>query len=259
MYLAKWRIPKLLVYLPCKTTTIKLEGTRMAGSITLKYRKRRDGPENLLVEAFLNGFQYLFEFPNLEVSIITEAFLGNSFPDILFVIWDKKALKLWTKGRNDLLRNDIKVLNHLVCSQCENDISNISQQLGFSLIEVKNSVERLSKANLITEEKDLVQPKSLEEIFFIRRIISVEAKIKNWKDALLQAQINELSVSHSYILLPDVHINNNLRRTIGSTKTGLISQTSDEFKIRKDAVPYSIPASYFSWIINENIGRQFAT
>ena len=95
------------------------------------------------------------------------------------------------------------------------------------------------------------------KLFFIDSIISIEAKIKNWKQAFNQANINTLFSSESYVLFPDklTVINNG---TVDSyfNDIGIFTYNgSDNINILRKARKVQIPTSYLSWVFNENIGR----
>ena len=230
----------------------------MFDNLQIKFRKGKNGPEAELVNEFLNYYDKLFEKENLEYSILTEVYAEVGIPDILIVAWDKNLKDNWTPERNNLNRKDLKILHHISSSGKRGfKIDQITKQLGFERRIVKRSVENLKSANLIEFdiEKNTIRVSNLDEVFFIKKIISIEAKITNWKKAFYQASLNENFSSHSYVLLPNNTINNNVLSSIKGN-LGLLSHIGDSAKFKRKAKKNKLPGSYFSWVINEYIGRE---
>lgn len=227
----------------------------MSTNINFWCRKRRSGPESEMVEAFIAQYQYIFSIDSYESTVFTEPCLDSGFPDILIVFWDKKALLNWSAARNKLTKNDVKLLHHIAVSQNGYNLFFLCQQLGYSEKEIKGSLGKLTKADLIYFKKGAYKAYELEDIFAVRRIISIEAKMQDWKNALFQAQMNELFSSHSYILLPTNKVNDQVVGCLKNGNSGLLSLDDSGVKLVREASKLSIPASFYSWVINENIGR----
>jgi predicted transcriptional regulator len=211
---------------------------------------------------FLNSFlasgflDTINKKPNLEVSLIQEPYTGFGYADLVCLIWDKSVKNSWTKKRNALETRDIKILHHLYCCKKFKEINEIILELGFSKKEVKISIERLLEANLINEnKKSKIKIKPLKEIFFIREIISIEAKLRDWKRALEQSINNTYFSSKSFTLFPENIVNENLVENYSLTDVGIITY-GEETKILKKPKRQSIPSTLGSWFFNEYIGRE---
>jgi hypothetical protein len=134
-------------------------------------------------------------------------------------------------------------------------IDKISKELNFSLRDTKKSIEKLNEADLIVvNNKNKVKIKQINKIFFVEEIISIEAKLKNWRKALEQSVNNTLFSSQSYILFPRKHITENLIHTYNNTNIGIIS-FDRSYSVVKKAKKQKIPVSLTSWLFNEYIGR----
>jgi hypothetical protein len=166
--------------------------------------------------------------------------------------------KSWQPERDLLTRNDIKILHYIsTCGKRGTSISKIIEILNFNNKELTKSLNRLIEADLIEKFDLKVYVKDLNKKFFIKKIISIEAKINNWKNAIFQAQLNENFSSHSYVLLPAEKINDNVLSSF-TGRTGLLAQDGGKPVLKKKAERTKIPGSYFSWILNEHLGRQHA-
>lgn len=80
--------------------------------------------------------------------------------------------------------------------------------------------------------------------------------MKNKKKALLQAQVNQNFASLSYILMPEKKIINHNSKSDICPDIGLITFDGKKAELKKKAKRLQLPGSYFSWILNEHIGRK---
>lgn len=226
------------------------------GNTVINFRKSRKGPELDLVATFLSSYQRIFDFEGYEVSTLIEPYINGSNPDILFILWDSDLCRYWKPERNALSKDDIKI-NHYISTFGKRGVlrQSIAETINYSDSFVQRSLNRLDKAGLIEYRNGNVISNDLDKKFFIKKIISVEAKITNWKEAIQQALLNQNFVSHSYILLPYEKINNSIEESIDKN-IGLLGLDSNKTILRKRARKSKIPASYYSWILNEHLGRK---
>lgn len=215
-----------------------------------------NGPEAKLVKSFLanEGF---FKEEGLEYTVLKETYAEVGIPDILILIWDKNGLSSWTEERRNLTKSDIKILHHISTKGKRGEVlNNIIYQLGFSERKTKKTIQKLLISDLVLQkENGKVYSKDLGNNFFIRKIISVEAKIKDWKSAINQAELNDTFSSHSYVLLPNEKINAKIKSCFDK-QIGLLGQEGEKTILKKKARKGDLPKSYFSWVLNEYIGRQ---
>jgi predicted transcriptional regulator len=191
-----------------------------------------------------------------EVSLIHEPYTGYGYADLVCVIWDKSIEQKWTANRNLLQTMDIKILHHLYNCRIYKNISDIITDLGFNQKTVYSSIETLIKSKLIQENKNnKVKIRPINEIFYIKDIISIEAKLLNWKKALEQSVNNTYFASKSFTLLPNKLIHNKILEEYKLTNVGLISFEKN-YKIIKKPQRQNIPSTLSSWFFNEHIGRK---
>jgi hypothetical protein len=225
-------------------------------NVSLKYKKPIEGPESDLVKSFLNNIDGLFEKYLVEFKIFSEPFIDIGIPDIVVAYWDKSIFNFWIEKRNYLQKRDIKILHHMYLNGNFTTIFDLKNSLGYPLSELERSIKRLSEADLLIERNSAFKLKSLEDIFFVKAIIAIEAKIKNWRKAFEQACLNELFASDSYVLLPNEKINPKIIEYAENNGIGLIGHQQEDTDIIKEAIKKEIPSSYSSWIFNEIIGRE---
>lgn len=230
----------------------------MPKDLKIRFRKEQQGPEADLVKNFLNCNKLFSQDRNLEYSIFTELYAEVGIPDIVIIAWDKQIKKKWSPERSKLQLNDIKILHHIsLAGKRGIKFWRLQKELGFDKAHIEKSIQMLIDANLAKQLNETVRLTEFDDIFYIKKIIAIEAKMKNWKCAFEQARLNENFSSHSYVLLPNEKINENIISSIGG-KTGLLGHYNTGTKLKKKAKKSKLPGSYFSWVLNEYIGRQYA-
>ena len=191
-----------------------------------------------------------------KVSIIQEPYTGFGYADLVCIIWDQSIRNKWSDKRNELDITDIKILHHLYNVKIFKEKSEITRELGFSLRKANKSVGKLLEAELVTMNKqNKIKIKLIKEIFFIKEIISIEAKLHNWKRALEQSVNNTYFSSQSYTLFPDKIITKRLLEEYINTDVGIIS-FEKSYRVIKKPKRRTIPSSMSSWFFNEHIGRE---
>lgn len=209
--------------------------------------------ENFLQSGFIEGVN---RTPEYEVSIIQEPYTSFGYADLVCVVWDKSIQKRWNPKRNQLDINDIKILHHLYSCNLFKDIDELVCDLGFSKNKIRSSLERLSFAEMIElDDCNKAKINPINEIFFVKEIITIEAKLHDWKRALEQSVNNTSFSSRSYTLFPPKAITKNLIKTYSQTDVGIIT-FEEKYKILKDSKKKRIPANLNSWLFNEHIGRR---
>ena len=223
----------------------------------IKFKKAKIGPENDLVNKFLKHYRKLFKTKGLEVTVLQEPFAEIGIPDILLVVWDKAARDAWHPDRNILQKDDIKIL-HFISGFGRRGVTieGLCQSLSYDCNQVMKTVERLLRADIIAGSGNLIRIKNFKKHFFIRQIISIEAKMNNWREAMQQAQLNQNFSSHSYVLLPEKKITSDILSACDK-KMGVLSFGSKPV-LMKRAIKSKLPGSYYSWMLNEYVGRQIS-
>jgi hypothetical protein len=187
-------------------------------------------------------------------TFIEEPYTGFGYPDLVFLTWNKNIAELWTEERNKLTLTDIKVIQHLYNCNIEKSIHEISVELGYSEHQLSSVLLRLFEAKIVIETDEMWTLRELENIFFLETIITIEAKLKNWRQALLQASNSEYFSSEVFNLYPKNLINENLVKEYKSASIGIISFDRN-YNIVKPANRRNLPITINGWLFNELIGR----
>ncbi len=208
--------------------------------------------KDFLSSDFFNNNKYPEKY---NYTLIEEPFTGFGYPDLVCIIWDKSMRTQWDEKRNKLTTTDIKILHHLYISSNSKNIDELITELGFSKKVILNSLDILCNINLIKEMECFnFKTKPLKNIFFIKEIITIEAKLKDWKRALEQSINNTYFSSKSYSLFPENTISEKLLNSYKNTSVGIISYKNN-YKIIKNPDKNVMPSNITTWFMHEYIGR----
>lgn len=223
-------------------------------NIGIKFRNKTEGPELNLVYNFIDNISSSFKHKTNNLAIFIEPLVDTTYPDIVFLEYSPKNIDKWNNSRNKLEKNDIKLLS--IIKQFES-ISSTSLYKR-TKIEYKNllpSLENLIDSDLIYRKNEKWTIKPMREIFYTKKIISVEAKINQLDNLLQQADINNWFSSESYALSP---VKNPQKKTLEKFidyGIGLYSMQDNKILELTKAKKQSIPNNYASWMFNEWLGR----
>jgi hypothetical protein len=219
---------------------INIEQGRRLG---IRGRSRRPGPEKDLVDWFLDDLPFAVP-SNLRLTVFEEPRLQSGFPDLVLVLWDENITQNWNPNRADLTVDDIKLL-HFLHRRGQRTLRHLEKSLMRTLTK---SIERLEKAEVIVSTGALWKAIAPKEIFAVKQLIAIEAKIDNFSAGLEQSFLNTWFASQSFLLVPHVPNREIFDRAISfdlgiwSKKSGMMNRPSDK---------HVLPRSYASWLFNE--------
>lgn len=223
--------------------------------IGIKARKITQGIEFDLVKNFIEYKKNLFKPSSTKnLMIFIEPQINNSYPDIVFVEYNPFCFEDWIPSRLKLNKIDYKICYHIYVSK-RIGAEDIVSQLGVSWKETVLSIERLFDAGLIIRLRKNWCIKD-KNVFGVKKIQAVEAKINDLNSVFQQALINKNFASESYVL-------SNMNKGIESARIkrysefgiGIYSQNEKNFKLISKSQKTTIPASFSSIYFNEWIGK----
>lgn len=210
-------------------------------------RKLRQGPElEFLLSYLQNSLPQASEGEKLTIFI--EPKVESVFPDAVAVYWNTETTKNWNESRKLLTRSDVRVLHFLALTRTAR-LSNLEHIFSKRVI---SSLERLEKAELIYRTPRTWKAKSLREIFAVTKLITVEAKISDWNQGLLQAFFHTWFASESYLLIQRLPKERE-KLILEAARLG-IGVISEDVPLKgpfSAARRHRIPKSHASWFFNE--------
>ena len=219
--------------------------------------KPRKTHESVFVDSFLKTANP-FSDSRYNLVYFKEVHADGTIPDIIVAQWHKDRAIKWSRHRDNLEKQDLKILHFLsTYGRRGASMGIIERLLGFAETMIEKSLEKLVQAEVAELTRTGARSKALDEIFFLKEIIAIEAKLGSYKQALGQAQLNGNFSSMSYILVPQ--LTPRLPESVRSNDIGLLTFDGSLTTVHRSSKRQPIPVSTFSWMVNEHVGRMIST
>lgn len=179
--------------------------------------------EKGLVSLFRENIDLFFKIEENPI-VLEEVGLGFGIADL--VISELNSLET-TLNREPLNLVDINIYK-LIEKKKKVTIDLVSEKTRCNKRQINSSLEKLIKGNFIQKEDMYYVFTNKYELSF-KRSIAIEAKLKNWKRALMQAYRYKWFADYSYVVLDNAHIKTALENIelFKRYNIGLISISSD--------------------------------
>jgi len=223
--------------------------------IGLYTRTTTEGEELELVKKFIDFYCNKFIHDNKvnNLAVFVEPRVASGFPDIVFASYTPSILDNWSETREHLDTFDLKILSHLIMTKgCEG--LHLMAALKMPEKQILISLEKLLDAKLIYRSVGTWKPRELKNIYNIKKLVSVEAKVSDMKKVVEQSLINTWFASQSYALSKSSTPQNNTIQYFENRGIGLYCKTKS-FKKVVEAKRLTLPSSYLSLQFNEWIGK----
>ncbi len=219
-------------------------------------RTNTQGEEFELVNKYIDYL--LFKYRNLKqkkVAIFIEPQIDTGYPDVVVVEYYPIKNLEWKKKRENLNTSELKILFY-VLTRKHTSVQEINRILGFPESSIEKSLKTLSECGLVRLSKSLkfVSNVKLDSFCKIRKIISIEAKLDKWSDAIRQANNNIWFSTESYILLNKETCKQDIFKNCEKAGLGVIL-LNGKAKTVLQGQTRSFPVSYASLQFNEWILR----
>jgi hypothetical protein len=221
------------------------------GRMPLAFRRGRAGVEGQLLDGFLARYPYSVS-TGCRLTILREPRLDSGFPDAVAVVWDPRVASRWPAARGALKTEDLRVAQLLngYGAVTKADLEKLTRR------RVDPVLERLLAAEVVGARRDGTwRLRPLREVFALRDIIAIEAKVTHWRAVVEQATRNTWFASRSYVLLPRAPKDKNAAAEAVSRGIGIWTVPSNTPRLIAGARRHSLPRSYASWLFNEWVWR----
>lgn len=226
--------------------------------IGLYTRSVTEGEELELVKEFIDYYIHRFLKNNRinNLAVFIEPQISSGFPDIVFASYSAKILDRWSDEREKLNTNDLKVLSYLLLSGgCTGE--NLLAKLRLPEKTVLEAVGKLLDARMINRTSGMWKPVDVRNIYHIKKLVSVEAKMTDIKKAAEQSLINTWFASQSYAVVNTANPKDSTVKSFERQGTGLYCRRKGFQKV-VEAQKLKLPSSYLSLQFNEWIGKMAA-
>lgn len=212
----------------------------------LAFRQPKKGPELELVLHYIHT-QLQRPAGGLSRTVFLEPRMEAGFPDIVVVDWDDRVVRQWPSARIRLIPADMQVLHSLASRGASNEVE-LRKICRRSLL---SSLERLLAADVVELKDGQWSAKPLRQIYAVRRLLAIEAKISAWGAGLAQALSNTTFASESYLLLPRVPRSGLVVEEAQRLGVGVVTRDAPPQPTPAAARSGRLPRSHVAWLFNE--------
>lgn len=237
-----------------KKRTLLFSGTML--DINYVARTSTAGKEFDMVTNYVDFLIEKYEkLKKKRAAIFIEPQLDTGYPDIVVVEYSSTPKLEWVALRNTLSATDIKILfyiqTHGYCKLCD-----LQKTLGFPKETIQKTVFKLNKCGLIYTyaKSGSVRSVPLKSYCRINKIISIEAKIDKWNEAIRQAGNNIWFSTESYVLMNKTSCSESIQAACRERGLGIILVNGTTKTILSSS-QRDFPVSYASLQFNEWILR----
>jgi hypothetical protein len=221
-------------------------GVKRPGNLGVRFRGTVAGPEQVLIEAFLQVAKTPLG-PGRRLTVFAQPAIETGFPDLVAVVWRSKTARSWVAERERLRAMDLRLL-HLLATNGAIDLLFLRKVFQRGL---HGMLSRLEEAGAVAIGKSKCRAQSSSQIFAVERIIAVEAKVSATQRALEQAGANIWYSSESHALLPTPRTCERLRVGASALGVGVMGFDHNGLAQVHEASVRAVPLSYGSWLFNE--------
>lgn len=208
---------------------------------------------------FVEDFLAIVNSMNNSFHILKEFRTGYGIPDILLIAYNESVII----ERKELLERSKLVpfnadyaymMAYLTEKNCWIELEELESKFNIHNSYIKEITKNLLDRELLIKEDSMVRSRPQEEIFAINSIIAVEAKLKKWKEAIIQARRHLWFTKNSNILIPPTNriqinkiwhfCNKNNVNIIVFDKEGVPDLTVKT----ENSAPYN---THLAWLLNE--------
>lgn len=229
----------------CKGPVV-VDSSSACDFLGVSFRRLQSGPEQELVANFIRDTTFDLS-PELGATVFREPRLDSGFPDVVIVLWNRAVARHWNHRRTTLKPVDVRLIHYLSQTGPAEDqyIRSVFPR------SIAASLARLEAAEMLNFAANKWLTRPLDQIFAVRRITAIEAKVGEWQAALHQAHLNTWFASDSHVLLPRLPRGSSLLEAATEMGIGVWTLEDGTSPIALSAVYASLPRSYCSWLFNE--------
>jgi len=223
--------------------------------INYKARKPTIGPELDLTNQFIASITQTYKSKSHNIALFVEPRISSGYPDVVIAEYHPKLMDSWVEERKLLTANDFILLSLL----SNKKVMSFEQILGTTHLnnrEILVSIEKLLDCKMIERKNKHWTLINKNNLFTIRKISAIEAKINNWQTALTQATLNIGYANESFILSNVQTPQNSTIEMIKECGVGIYNIQNEQAKIVCDAKLFPMAHNKTVWQFNEWIGRK---
>ncbi len=213
-------------------------------------RKTPQKREFELVHGFIDRYIASLKHGKQKVAIFLEPMIDTGYPDIVIVRYRPTDSIIWQPNNSKLSSKHYKVLS-AVDQQGRVSITHLASLLGYREKELISILNRLNREGLVSKEEEVIRRKKYADYFCIRSIITIEAKVNKWTEAIDQALFNTRFSTESYVLMGTDRCSETMREKCDSLGVGILLSANNKTKRYLPAEKHYKLNSYIPYLFNE--------
>jgi hypothetical protein len=186
------------------------------------FRPIRPGPESLLEAAVARSIDRVISPTHHPKWLAGSLTVGAGMPDLLAISWNPRVVAI-----ADPIVADAALLAYLRAVGCAR-FDTIVSRLGRSAQRVADPLDALVHASVVRQDRGRF---SLDPAWrhILPEVVSIEAKVADWRKAIAQAARNQLFTHRSFIALPSrVAVKAAQDDTVSQLGLGVLAVDKDE-------------------------------
>lgn len=215
--------------------------------LSLILRQSTEGPELDIVYNFYENHLKDFETDS-GISVFVEPKLDSGFPDMVVAFWNRDVAERWSVKRKKLLSSDMLIVHHVNLTKTLS-IASLVERMGAK--KATEAIIRLEEAGIVEVDVDTLVNRPLSDIYAINRLVSIEAKVRDWRKGIEQAFRNTWFASESYLLLGSIPQSQMMLDEAEKLGVGILDKNHSLINPYTPSKVGELPASYASWLFNE--------
>jgi predicted transcriptional regulator len=225
--------------------------------VNYKSRTPTNGPELELTNKFLSSVKENYSNKNNDLAIFVEPKIQSLYPDIVMVEYSPNLIHSWTEKRRNLASKELMLLS-ILSKQKLITFENLVNSTYLNSKEIVQSIEKLLDSNMIQRKQGNWSLKNKRNIFAIKKISAIEAKIDNWQTALKQATLNIGYANESFILSNIKNPQSKTIKLVDKYGIGIYNMDNDSANIVAKPKKYPMANNQTVWQLNEWIGQKLS-
>lgn len=212
----------------------------------IKTRSVRPGPECRFLRAALRRG---LPVSSSDALLLLEPALPTGVPDLIAV--ELRPRRISTRAKWRRFRPLHLQILHFLSESGSRTIDEIERLLNHRSRTVAVILQDLENEGFVLRKRERFVTCSISNLFVVKHIVAIEAKMRAWREALEQAVTNLWFASHSYILIPALRCVDAVREEAEKFGVGVLVFDGEQTKTVLRPRKQRIPTSYGSWLINE--------
>lgn len=192
-----------------------------------------------------------------ECHLLKEFNIGSGITDVIIVNLNKKTFEQRNKRSPYLVnKTDELVILSILYKKTALSLKTISKRSGLNEKKVLKILNCLSNKKLVRVNDNKVSlEKHAQPVF--HSLISIEGKLKNWKQAMVQAYRNSLFSNQSYVAMDSnrFKVSDKKFKNFVDSNVGLLlmNATKDKMRISYTPKKYAPTSPFYTFLASEKI------